>query len=100
MNEPTAPFIPLPFSKHDSHSRLPRETTQILTKFLEKLAYNSTVILSYESYREDVHTISLIRESHDSNLSYIETHSLIETPDEPSFSIPFTSTPNSNETFR
>ena len=38
-----------------------------------------------------MYTIPLIREQHESYLYNIDTHSLVETPDEPSFSIPFTS---------
>ena len=100
MNDQHPPLIPLPFSIIDSHSRLKRKTTKTLTKFFKNLIYNSTVPLSSEAYREDIYSIPHVRDHHDSNLYYLDTHPLVETPDEPSFSNPFTSPLNSNETLR
>ena len=81
---PTSFSIPLPFSIDDSTSRFSRDTTQILTKFLKNRIYNFTVLLSFETYPEEIYTIPRIRE----NFSYIDTHSLVETPDEPSSASP------------
>ena len=100
MDDPPPPSIPPPFSFDDSYSRLSRNTTQIFTKYPKSLIYNSTNPLSSETHTEDIYTIPLIREHHNSYLYHIDTHSLVETPDEPSFSIPFTSPLNSKVTFR
>ena len=99
MDDPNPPLIPLSVSIDDSHSRLSRDTTYTLTNFPKNPLYNSTVPLFFETYVEDIYTIPLIREHQTSNFYYIDTHSLIETPDEPSFSVPFTSHLNSTETF-
>ena len=61
--------------------------------------HNSTVPLAFETYPKDIYTIPLIRKHQDSYFNYIDIQSLVETPDEPSFSIPFTSPLNSDETF-
>ena len=94
-------LTPLPFSFDDTHHRLSRDTSQILTKLLKSLIYSTTTPLPFESYPEDIYSIPLIREHHDSYLHYIDTHSLVETPDEPSFfTFAFTSPINPNDTFR
>ena len=85
MSDPPSPFIPLPFVCDNTHHRVTRELSQILSKFLNNLIYNSTVPLSFENFLEDIYTIPLIREHHDSYLYYIDTHSVVETPEEPSF---------------
>ena len=99
MDDPPPPLIPFRFSFDESHSRISRDTTQILTKYLKNLVLYSTVPISFETYLEDVYTKLLIREHHDSYLYFLDTQLLVETPDEPSFSIPFTSPLNSTETF-
>ena len=99
-DRPPPPLFPLPFALDSSCSRLSRENTKISTEFLKNLTHNSTVPLSFETYPEDTFTSPLIREHHDSYLYYIDSHCLTSTPDEPSFSIPFTSLPNSTSAFR
>ena len=100
MFDPPPPLLPLPFSFDDTHHRLSRDIAHTLTKFLKNLIYNSTVLRSFETFPEKIYTTSLIREHHDSYLYYIDRHSVVETLDEPSFSIPITSPLNPNETFR
>ena len=100
MDDKPPPLIPLPVSIHDSHSRLSCDTTQILTKFPKNPIINSTAPLSFETYPEDINTIPLIREQFDSCFFYIDTHSLVEIPDEPSFPTPLASPLNSTKTFR
>ena len=99
MTEPIQPLIPLPFVFNTSQ-RVTRDISQTLTQFLNNLIYNSTTPLSFETYPEDIHTIPLIREHHDSYLYYIDTHSLFENSEEPPLSIPFTSFTNRSDTFR
>ena len=99
-HHPPPPLIRLPFAIDPFRSRLSRENTNILTRFLEHLIYNSTVPLSFGSYSEDIYTISLIRQHHDSCLFYIDTNSLTFNPDEPPFSLPFTSPLHATNTFR
>ena len=93
------PLIPLPFILNTSQ-RITRDTSQTLTQFLNNLIYNSTTPLFFETYPEDIYTIPLIREHHDSYLYYIDTHSLIPNSEEPPFSIPFTSPTTHSDTFR
>ena len=93
------PLIPLPFVFETTQHRTKRELSQTVSKFLNNLIYNSTVPLSFETFPEDIYTIPLIREHNDSYLYYIDTHSVVETPDEPPFSIPFTSPLNPSQTF-
>ena len=77
-----------------------RELSQTLSKFPNNLFYKSTAPLSFEAYPEDLYTIPLFREHPDSCLYNIDTHSLVATPGEPPFSIPFTSHINHSENFR
>ena len=93
------PLIPLPFALNTSQ-RITREISHTLTQFLNNLIYNSTTPLSFETYPEDIYTIPLIREHHDSYLYYIDTGSLLPNSEEPPFSIPFTSQTNPSDTFR
>ena len=90
ISDPPPPLNPLPFVFDTTQHRLTREFSQTISKFLNNLIYNSTVPLSFENFPEDIYTKHLIREHHDSYLYYIDTHSVVETPDEPPFSIPFT----------
>ena len=73
---------------------------QALTKFLKTLICSPTVPISFETYPEDIYTKTLIREHHDSHIYYIDTHSVVETIDEPSFHIHFTSPLSPNDTFQ
>ena len=100
MSDPPSPLLPLPFSFNDTHHILSRDNAHILSKFLKNLIHNSTVPLYFETYQDNIYTIPLIREYHDSYLYYNDTHSVVETPDQPSFSIPFTSPLNPHGTFR
>ena len=99
MADPIEPLIPLPFVFNTSQ-RVTRDISQTLTQFLNNLIYNSTTPLSFETYPEDIYTIPLIREHHDSYLYYIDTHSLVANSEEPPFSISFTSSTNRSDTFR
>ena len=99
MTDPIQPLIPLPFV-FNSSQRVTRDISQTLTQFLNNLIYNSTTPLSFETYPEDIYTIPLIREHHDSYLYYIDTHSLVANSEELPFSIPFTSSTNRSDTFR
>ena len=90
MTDPIQPLIPLPFV-FNSSQRVTRDISQTLTQFLNNLIYNSTTPLSFETYPEDIYTIPLIREHHDSYLFYIDTLSLVANSEELPFSIPFTS---------
>ena len=86
MSDPPSPLIPLPFVCDNSSHRITRELSQTPSNFPNILIYNSTAPFSLETYPEDIYTIPLIREHHDSYLYYIDTHSLVETPaDEPPF---------------
>ena len=99
MSDPP-PLIPLPFVFDISHHRITRELSRTISKFLNNLIHNSTVPLSFETFPEDIYTIPLICEHHDSYLYYIDTQSVVETPDEPPFSIPSTSPINPSVTVR
>ena len=99
MTDPIHSLIPLPFVFNTSQ-RVTRDISQTLTQFLNNLIYNSTTPLSFETYPEDIYTIPLIREHHDSYLYYIDTHSLVANSEEPPFPIPFTSFTNRSDTFR
>ena len=88
LNDQPPPLLLLSFSINDLHSDLSPETTYSLTKCIENPIYNTTVPLSFKTYPEVIYTTLLIREHHDSYLYYIDTHSLVETTDEPSFSVP------------
>ena len=99
MSDPPSTLIPLPFVFDNTHHRVTRNLSQTLSEFLINLI-NSTVPLSFETFPEDIYTIPLIREHHDSYSYYIDTHLIVETPDEPPFSIPFTSPINHSDTFR
>ena len=85
MSDPPSPLIPLLFVCNNSSQRCTREFSQTLSKFFNNLIDNSTAPLSFETYPEDIYFIPLIREHHDSYLYYIDTHSLVATPDEPPF---------------
>ena len=100
LSDPPPPTLPLLFSFDDTHHRFSRDTAHILSKFLKNLISNSAVPLNFETWPEDIYTIPLIREHNDSYFYYIDTHSVVETPDQPSFSIPFTSPLNPHGTFR
>ena len=100
MSDPPSPLIPLPFACDNTSQPITRELSHTLSKFLNNLIYNSTAPLSFETYPEDISTIPFIREHQDSYLHYIDTHSLVEAPDEPPFSIPFTSPINHSDTLR
>ena len=100
MSDPPSPLIPLPFVFDNIHHCVPRELSQTISKFPNNLMYNSTVPLSFETFPEDIYTKPLIREHHDSSLYYIDKHSVVESPDEPPFSIPFTSAINHSDIFR
>ena len=100
MSDPPSPLIPLPFACDNTSQPITRELSHTLSKFLNNLIYNSTAPLSFETYPEDIYTIPFIREHQDSFLHYIDTHSLVEAPDEPPFSIPFTSPINHSDTLR
>ena len=81
MSDPLpSPLFPLPFAFDTTHYRITRELSNTIPKFLRNLIYNSFVPLSFETYPEDIYTIPLIREHHDSYLYYIDTHSVVETP--------------------
>ena len=82
MSDPPSPLIPLPFVCDNTSHRITRELSQTPPEFLNNLIYKSTAPLSWKTYPEDIYTIPLIREYHDSYLYYIDTHSLVETPDE------------------
>ena len=97
MTDQPPPLLPLLFLTHDSHSHLPRETTQIPTK-LPKNFISTQQFLFLLKYTLKIITLYLLY--HDSYLCYIDTYSLAETPNEPSFSILFTSPLKSNEPFR
>ena len=99
MSDPPSSLIPLPFVCDNTSQRITRELSQTLSKFLNNLIYNSTAPLSFETYPEDIYTIpSFVNIM--THLYYIDTHSVVETPDEPPFSIPFTSPINQSDTFR
>ena len=66
MSDPLSTLLHLPFAFDDTHYRFTRDTFQILSNILENLIYNYTVPLSFETYPEDIHTLPLIREHHDS----------------------------------
>ena len=100
MSDPPSLLIPLLFVCENTFQRITREQSHTLSKFLNNLIYNSTAPLSFETYPEHIYTIPLIHERHDSCLYYIDTHSLVETPDEPPFSITFTPPINHSDTFR
>ena len=100
MPDPPSLLIPLPFDCDNTSHGITRELSQTLTTLLNNLIYSSTAPLSFEIFPEDIYTISLIREHHDSYLNYIDTHSVVESPDEPPFSIPFISPINHSDTFR
>ena len=61
MSDPSSPLIPLPFVCDNTSYRITRELSQTLSKFLNNHIYNSTDPLSFETYREDIYTIPLIR---------------------------------------
>ena len=100
LSDPPSPLVPLPFVCNNTSQRTTREISHTLSKFLNNLIYTSTARLSFETYPEDIYTIPLIREHHDSYFYYIDTHSLVASPEEPPFSIPFTSPINHSDTFR
>ena len=85
MNDQPPCLLQLLYSIHDSHSRVSLETTKKLTKFHKNRIYISTVPLSLEAYPEDIYTLPVMREHHDSYLSYRDTLSLVETSDDSSF---------------
>ena len=62
----------------------------------------SSIPLQFHNHLEpeDIYILHLISEHQDFNLHYINTCNVSETPDEPSFSLPFNSLPNTIETFR
>ena len=99
MTDPPSPLIPLPFVCNNASQRITREISHTFSKFLNNLIYNSTVPLSFGTYPDDIYTIPLIREDNDSCLYYIDHHSLVASPDEPPFSIPFTSPVINSDTF-
>ena len=99
MIDPT-PVIPLPLVFDTTQHRLTRELSQKTSKLLNILIFKSTVPLPFETFPEDNYTTPLIREHHDSNLCYIVKQSVMETPDEPPFSIPITSPLNHSDIFR
>ena len=87
MSDPPSHIIPLPFFAH-----FPKFSTisAIIRLFLFLLKPSRKItILS-----------PLIREHHDSYLYYLDTHSVIETTEQPPFSIPFISPINQLDTFR
>ena len=92
-------LIPLPFTFNTSQ-RITREISQTLNQFLNNLIYNSTTPLSFETYPEDIYTTPLFREHHDSYLYYIDANPLVPNPEDPPFSIPFTSPTTHSDTFR
>ena len=98
MTDPKS-LIPLPFVLNISQ-RITRDISQTLIQFLDNSIYNSTTPLSFETYPEDIYTTPLIREHHDPYLYYIDTDSLVPNPEEPPFSIPFTSPTTHSDTFR
>ena len=77
MSDPPSPLIPLTFVCNNTSQPNTRELLQTLSKILNNLIYNSIAPLPFETYPEDIYTIPLIREHHDSNLYYIDTHSLV-----------------------
>ena len=85
VTTPPSLLIPLPVEVDPFRSRLSRKNGHILTKFLKILIHNSTVSFCFETYTENIYTIPLFREHHDSYLYYIDNHSITSTPDE----IPF-----------
>ena len=99
MTDPPSPLIPFPFVCNNASQRITREISHSLSKFLNNPFYNSTVPLSFETYPDDIDTFPIIREHNDSYLYYIDNHSLVANPDEPPFSIPFTSPINNSDTF-
>ena len=84
MTEATSLLILLPIFYYDTQHRLSQEIKQTRIKFLTNLVYNSTLLLPFETYPNDLHITPLIREHehHDSDLCYIDTDSLTETRDE------------------
>ena len=66
MSDPPSPLNPRPFVCNNTSQRITRELSQFLSKFPNNLIYNSTAPLSFETYPEDIYTIPLIREHHDS----------------------------------
>ena len=100
MSDPPSPLVLLAFVCNNTSQRITRELSHTLSNFLNNLIYNSTAPLSFETYPEGIYTIPLVREHHESYLYYFDTHSLVATPDEPPFSIRFTSPINHSDTFR
>ena len=76
---------PLPFSYADTQQRLSRDTDQLITNFSIFSFVILFVTLPFETSPEDIYNLRPIREPHGSYLYYIDTHSLTETLDEPSF---------------
>ena len=66
MSDPPSPLIPLSFVCDNTSHRITRELSQTLSKFLNNLIYNSTTPLSFETFSEDIYTLPLIREHHNS----------------------------------
>ena len=99
MDDSPHSLIPLPFSIDVSHSRISRGISQNLTKIRINLIYNSTVPLSFKTFPEDIFTLYLLFVNV-THIFFLDTHFVVETPDEHSFSIYFTSSLNSNETLR
>ena len=66
-----------PFCINNESSQIvTRDVTKLITQFTENLIYNTITPLKFERFPEDVFTLPLIREHHDSYLFYIATHSL------------------------
>ena len=88
--------LPNPFRINaDSTQIVTRDTTKYITQFTENLRYNTITPLPFEKFPEDIFTLPLIREHHDSYLFYIATHSLDQEDYNRPFSIYFQT---SNET--
>ena len=100
MSDPLSPLLPLPFAFDDTHHRLTRDAAQILSKFLKTFIYNSTVPLSFEIFSRKIFTLYPSSVNITTHISITLTHSVVETTDEPSFSIPFTSPLNLSDSFR
>ena len=71
--------LSLPFTiDQSSNATTTRNTNDSLKKFTTNLHYNIITPLPFEQFPEDIFTVPLVREHHDSYLYYIHTHTLIE----------------------
>ena len=73
----------------DSTQIITRAITKYITQFTDNLRYNTVNPLQFERFPEDIFTLPLVREHHDSYLFYIATHSLDQEDHNRPFSLYF-----------